>query len=227
MSKSRDHAKRVSKLWEQKPAGSSIATSLLLAANSLMAMLLVITPVFAHKLGPHWDRYYNDNNAQPTIRVKVNATNSTPANDARLEWSGDTILNLPSVTGSEDVYLFDNNDGAKSYCGAAAPFVYSGTHNLSYARAMYNTHCAGQYAYKRSIFCQELGHALGLAHSNDGCMGATYAWDGVVSTKYAVWQHNIDDIKIMYLNRHCHPATPCPSVPIDESTPIDPADPPE
>lgn len=173
-----------------------VAIAALVFANALVAAWLVAPEIVsAHSDGYHWNRYYKVGTTSPgpNIHIRNDATYYTPAHDAINEWNADTILDVFEVGNYEDIYLFDNNDGATSYCGAFAPYLYSGTNHLSYGRAMYNTYCGGDYYYKRRIFCQEIGHGFGLAHSPDGCMG---------TSDYKVVQHNIDDIYNQYRYNH-------------------------
>ncbi len=177
-----------------------VAIATLVIANMLMAAWLLIPEgVSAHSLGYHWNRYYKEGTTSPgpDVYIRNDATYYTPANDALNEWNTDTILDVFEVGNYEDIYLFDNNDGATSYCGAWAAYVYDGTNHLKYGRAMYNTYCGGDYYKKRAIFCQEIGHGFGLAHSDNGCMGYGY-----YNSAYTVWQHNIDDIYNQYRYNH-------------------------
>lgn len=170
---------------------SVLAIGILLFANAYLAALVFVRDTAsAHSNGYHWHGR--------NIEILNDATNTGPSYDAIWEWHNDTILYVLDVVASEEIYVFDNNDGATSYCGAWAPWVYSGTNHLSYGRAMYNEYCGLSYNGKRGVFCQEVGHGFGLDHSDDGCMGYGYTWNGVRSTKYAVWQHNIDDIYRIY-----------------------------
>ena len=167
------------------------AIALLLGTNLwLTAAFLHPEQASSHSLGYHWHKR--------TITIDNVAANQAPADDAMAEWSNDTILTVTEVLANEDIYVFDNNDGNVGYCGAWAPRLYSGTNHLRHGRAMYNTYCSGNYYFKRGIFCQEIGHGFGLDHSDHGCMGFNYWWNGVKNTTWYVAQHNIDDIRGIY-----------------------------
>jgi hypothetical protein len=58
---------------------------------------------------------------------------------------------------------------------------------LCYAR--YNTYYQNSSAGIQGIQCQEIGHCLGLDHSNDGCMGKGY-FNNLNNTV----RHNWDDV---------------------------------
>lgn len=127
------------------------------------------------------------------------------------EWSYDTIFDLFWASSSSyDIELFDYNGGANGTCGLGGPTTSSipsdpkyGYHILK-AKAKYNNQntvdvCKTSNG-RRATYCQEAGHALGFAHSNDGgCMGYLY-WNN----SYSVVQHNIDDVYNKYHVGHCH-----------------------
>lgn len=170
---------------------SVLAIGILLLANAYMAALVFVPDTAsAHSNGYHWHG--------KGVRILNDANNTGPSNDAINEWHNETIIYVYGVTSDEEIYVFDNDGGATGYCGAWAPQVYSGTNHLAYGRAVYNEYCGLSYNGKRAVFCQEVGHGFGLAHSKEGCMGYGYTWDGVRSTAYTVWQHNIDDIYGIY-----------------------------
>lgn len=127
-----------------------------------------------------------------------------------------------------DIDYRDWNGGDNGTCGLGGPQGNSvdagpnGKH-IDYSIAKYNNQNNSPLCWtstgRQGVLCQELGHAFGLTHSNNGCMGFGYPFNGVTNTDYRVRQHNIDDIYKKNGVKHCH--LNCPSI-----TEADSGDPP-
>ncbi len=146
---------------------------------------------------------------QADRNVKIrNASGGTQASNAINDWNSMTILNISSVSSGEEVYVFNANSGATGWGGLASITNYSGCTILR-ATAQVNTYYYSSTSTSaRGVHCQEIGHAFGLDHSNDGgCMGAGYWYS--ITNAYRPVSHNVSDIGSMYANRFsANPAHP-------------------
>jgi hypothetical protein len=156
------------------------ATFLLIAANINLA--------FAHQWGTwHWHK--------KTVGMFVYGSMLNSSFNALADWDAPyNVMNLPAVGFHTDVSVYDGNFGNTGWGGLASIEAYfwhchssflgicfysepgiSHAHsrvNLYYGWANANAGHTGDDV--RGVQCQEIGHTLGLDHSNDGCMGKGY-----------------------------------------------------
>ncbi len=137
--------------------------------------------------------------ADRNVRIR-NASGGSQATAAINDWNNMTILNISSVSSGEEVYVFNANSGATGWGGLASITNYSGCTILR-ATAQVNTYYYSSGSTSaRGVHCQEIGHAFGLDHSNDGgCMGAGY-WYSVTSA-YRPVSNNVNWIASLYANK--------------------------
>lgn len=102
--------------------------------------------------------------------------------DVLYEWDKKTIVSFPRTLHSE-MSVFDGDFGPTGWGGLSSIEVkgYDWYHHWDYSKV---EHCHARVnlyyedywstADIRGIQCQEVGHCLGLGHSNDGCMGKSY-----------------------------------------------------
>lgn len=161
----------------------------LFALLFVLAALWTAPPAQAH----NWGCWRQPNR---TVYVRNTASNWSQANAALNEWTNDTIINFVNVNYHTEVSVFDGNYGNTGWGGLASIESYSGC-NILHGHALVNTYYSYTSNGKRGVFCQEVGHLLGLDHSNDGgCMGGGYYYD--INTYYTVVSHNISDISSKY-----------------------------
>lgn len=152
-------------------------------------VLLAANIAFAHEWG-FWHQH------KRTLGIAISAVNSTSAEAARADWDVEfNVMKLPRVTHHSDVSVIDGDFGDTGWGGLTEVITYFQhchfinslgtcdqslpgiTHahvrlNTLYAWPNLNAGTANDAA--RGVFCQEIGHALGLDHSADGCMGKGY-----------------------------------------------------
>jgi hypothetical protein len=147
----------------------------------------------AHDIG-HWNRYGNPVYFYIYDTTEYTPTLITAARDARIEWDNDTILNFGITNYHTDVSLYDATDTRNVF--GLAEFLSRDAHgHYTHVHAWYNERYWNEPAANiRGVFCEELGHAWGLDHSDPthGCMG----------NLNTVEQHNIDDIRTKYYGTH-------------------------
>ena len=155
--------------------------------------------------------------ADRNVRIR-NASGGSQASAAINDWNNMTILNISSVSSSEEIYVFNANSGPTGWAGLASITSYSGC-TIRRATAQVNTYYySGSSTAARGIHCQEIGHGFGLDHSNDGgCMGAGYWYS--VTNAYRPVSHNVNDIATMYANRVVDRHTDHPTVGPEVDTP--------
>jgi hypothetical protein len=118
-----------------------------------------------------------------TIRTYVGGTHQAQSEAALRDWEVNTKLSFPrqSWSSTNQIRVFDGNYGATGWAGLASieEKSYDWWHKYNWSRierchARYNRHYATSNINIQGIQCQEIGHCLGLDHSNDGCMGKGY-----------------------------------------------------
>lgn len=148
-------------------------------------------------------------------RMAVSSTFASAAEAARADWSNNTIVNLQRVNFHTDLSVFDGNFGDTGWGGLASVqgVTLDGFHclipplfcQMTHAHAMLNTFYrwssgSGTTSSARGVFCQEIGHTLGLDHSPHGCMGKGY-FDGLKNNEpisNVTVSHNRSDIRTKF-----------------------------
>jgi len=155
-------------------AAYSLASIILLAANMQI--------VFAHNW---WDWHWH----KSTLHLRVTGSHQNEAVSAIRDWDTnirDLKLHTQFKTHT-NISVFGAYFGATGWGGLATieDYSFDWWHKWNYSRiehahATYNSYYggttgAGSNSDVRGVFCQEIGHAFGLDHSNTGdCMGKTY-----------------------------------------------------
>jgi hypothetical protein len=197
--------------WPDR-ARHRIAASVAVAAF-LTALVLVANPgsASAHSwAGWHWDR----GGSYVPVNIWNYAGTSTIAEAARADiHRRPHPVYLLNASYHTDVSVFDAYEPGANYCGLAEivnwywspPWQY----HISHAHARYNTACGGAGGslpnYAQGVYCQEIGHTLGLDHSDTGdCMGLGYfagsngRYCFGVSCTSTTPSHPSDDLYSMY-----------------------------
>ena len=140
------------------------------------------------------------------IRVWVYGTNQTRANSALNDWDSHTDINFPRSPSHTEMSVWGGDFGATGWAGLATIWSNLDSHGAAatHCHARYNKHyqkpwwdpawwgtSGGQW--RQGVFCQEIGHCLGLAHSNDGCMGMGY-----YNHKTTTNSHNRNDVNAKF-----------------------------
>jgi len=163
-------------------------------------------PLLTYPAPFHWDATGNP----LFLSVQNTASRWAEANAAIDDWDRNTILGLVKVSWHGHIEVLDGNYGPTQWGGVAEPSAAWTTHcwtwcHISHMHTKYNSYYGGTggtgtWSDIRGIFCQEIGHAFGLNHSNTGdCMGKGY-YNNVNVTS----AHNWSDINA-YLPGGAHP----------------------
>lgn len=163
-----------------------------IAVLSLLVLALLVVNIkvaYAHDWGL-WCWHTGN-----TINVWVWGSYASEANAALNDWDSHTDVNFNRVSGHTELSVFGSNFGATGWGGLAVikDTSYDWWHHwwwcrIKHAHATYNTYYAGGHTRHdiHGIFCQEIGHTLGLEHSPHGCMGKGYYGP---SSRY--WNHTV------------------------------------
>lgn len=121
-----------------------------------------------------------------TINVWVIGTHRAESNAALNDWDSHTDVNFRRTSSHSQISVFGANYGPMQWGGLATIKNYSFDwwHHwwwcrVTHAHSAYNSFYGGSGGTGtgsaiRGIQCQEIGHTLGLDHSNHGCMGKSY-----------------------------------------------------
>lgn len=165
--------------------------------NARLGLLCVlVVGLFAANLAiaraHNWWYYY-----WPRSNMQVFIGNSAVAADAaRRDWASHTHLKLARSPRHTDISVFSGDYGNTGWSGLTTieqwgldyPWHCGGAPwcRMIHVHSRYNSYQdpdprvvrrstgGGQNSDVRGIFCQEIGHALGLWHSNGDCMGKGY-----------------------------------------------------
>lgn len=156
----------------------------------------------------HWDR----GGTYIPLYVWNTASLSGAAEQARADiHSNPHPVYLYNVGYHSDIHVFDYYDwweaNVDRYCGWGEIVDWRWwtpwTGHILHAHARYNRACGTTGSFPRAVFCQEVGHTLGLDHSNTGdCMGAGYfnnvaCWGNTGCNIYD-WDHQSLDLYYKY-----------------------------
>lgn len=154
-------------------AGLSIVVAVLFLVNVRIAS--------AH----NWDTWHWHTGS--TINVWVFGPHQAEANAALNDWDSHSDVNFNRVNSHTELSVFSGNYGATGWGGLASieDYSFDWWHHwcwcrIDHAHARYNSFYGGTGGIGansdiRGIFCQEIGHTIGLDHSNTGdCMGKSY-----------------------------------------------------
>lgn len=138
------------------------------------------------------------------VSVWVSSTQSAVHNAALNQWDLHTDVRFPRSTSHTEMSMLAGNYGNTGWRGLAEikESAFDWWHNWNYSKithchATLNTSYSGngqscapgvdcRWLYTQ---CQEVGHCLGLTHSNDGCMGA-----GSGGPNFGTVSHNWADV---------------------------------
>jgi hypothetical protein len=152
-----------------------------IAAAASFALAAGATKAEAHQWGGwHWDK----GGSYVPIYLWNYAGTSSIAERARADiHARPHPVYLYNASSHTNISVFDENAPSANYCGLAEiidwywswPWQY----HISHAHARYNAACGGSGGtgpnYAQGVYCQEIGHTLGLDHSDTGdCMGLGY-----------------------------------------------------
>jgi len=136
---------------------------------------------------------------QADRNVRVRNLGGINATAAINDWNNSTILNISYVSSGEEIYVSPANSGATGW-GGLTTITHSMGCTILRATVQLNSYYSWTPNATRGLYCQGVGRAFGLDHSNDGgCMGGGYWYD--IGTHYRVVSHNINDIAAMYADR--------------------------
>lgn len=137
------------------------------------------------------------------IKVKVSGTLSSLHNAALNDWDSHSRVNFPRRSTHTEMSVFNGNYGDTGW-GGLASFTpqYDWWHRWNYSKithchARVNTWRSRSNTINQAISCQEIGHCLGLTHSNNGCMGLGY-YKPYYSAQARTVSHNWADINARF-----------------------------
>lgn len=160
-----------------KPRASSVAASLTVLLLGGANVALAVRAVGEHREAQEaqwWGTWHWDRNELTFYRF----------GEARLEqlqaigdWNAYTPVSFKSLSTHADLSIFDSDWGETSWAGLATIKNYASDDHggrIDHCHARVNRHYvnnSGSSWYWRGVYCQEIGHCLGLGHDfTRGCM---------------------------------------------------------
>ena len=147
------------------------------AVVATCALAMTASSASAHRWGSwHWNR----TGSNIPIYVYNSASTSATAERARADiHARPHPIYLYNASSHTNISVFDEYVSGANYCGLAQIMSYSSGYHITHAHARYNRACGGNGGtgpnYAQGVYSQEIGHTLGLDHSNTGdSMGLGY-----------------------------------------------------
>ena len=113
-----------------------------------------------------------------TLGVWIWGSHQNEANVALNDWDSHTDVNFQRHSHHTNISVSGANWGGTGWWGLASikDSSYDWWHHwrwcrIQHAHATYNSYYGGSSHQIHRVFCQEVGHVLGLGHSQHGCMG--------------------------------------------------------
>ena len=151
--------------------------------RSLLAAVLLLSAV--PMFGSHsWSTYHwrrTTSQVTPPVTMNISSTWQTYAPRVMTDWNASTVIESPwsfgaitsrsscaSATGRIEVC--NSTYGATGWLGIAGISLSGGHISKGYTKlndTYYNTAQYNTPAWRRLVFCQEVGHDYGLAHQNE------------------------------------------------------------
>ncbi len=124
------------------------------------------SPAFAnHKLGKlHWAAETASTTVVPTLNDGAVAASWNPSG-VRSDWAASDQIDFSSSSSSNaDIIATSGNVGATGYLGVATIYYAPRSGHITHVDIELNEFYSLTNDQKQSVYCQELGHGLGLAH---------------------------------------------------------------
>jgi len=137
-------------------------------------------------MGHNWDTWHW-HTGRDILTYGPRGNYTTEASRALSEWDVSTDVNFPGSSSLQEMAVYGYNYGGTGWAGLATvegTYDNHGKH-ITQCKARYNTYynkpwwdpgwwTTSDSEWRRGVYCQEIGHCLGLSHSDDGCMGMGY-----------------------------------------------------
>lgn len=188
----------------------------------LVALIVMVTAFpLAVSANHSWGNYHWARKSNPfTLKIgdNVNASWDSYLNEAVTDWTASNVMDLTKVSGaglancgpvSGRVEVCNANYGDTGWLGIASVWTTRGTH-IAQATAKMNDFFFNQpqyntAAWRRLVMCQEVGHAFGLDHQDEGfsnpnlgtCMDYTNNPSGPPSNEHPN-QHDFSQLSSIY-----------------------------